>query len=91
MEQQVWLISEERLRRVFKEILNEHRSDQLNQHSLPELLTRSQAANALGCSPITIDNYARKGILERVILGNRRVRFRKDQILKISKLSQSKE
>lgn len=86
MEQQFWLISETRLKKVFKEVLEEQQSDQLIQSTLPEFLTRSQAANTLGCSPITIDNYARKGILERITLGNRRVRFRREQILKLAGL-----
>ena len=46
---------------------------------LPDLLTRAQAANQLSCSPGTIDNYVKSGILDKVVLGPRRVRFRKEQ------------
>ncbi len=49
---------------------------------LPELLTRDQAAQFLGVSKGSIDNYSRVGLLRKRYLG-RLPRFHRDELRKI--------
>lgn len=81
---EVILISEDKLRAIFREEIRQFSSPQKTE--LPELMTRSQAANALGVSPMTIDNFHKRGILDRVELKNRTPRFKREQILRLKTL-----
>ncbi|MGV3684374.1 MAG: helix-turn-helix transcriptional regulator [Daejeonella sp.] len=45
------------------------------------LLTRKEAAEILGVSPATIDNYAKAGFLTPQKIGARNVRFRYEQVI----------
>lgn len=46
----------------------------------PNLLKRQEAADYLGVSISTLDNWARVGILPRVKMGNRSVRYKKESL-----------
>jgi len=48
--------------------------------SLPELLTRKQAADFLKCSLGTVDNLTRSGVLQKHFLG-RSPKFKKEELL----------
>jgi len=48
-----------------------------------KLLTKKQVAELLHCSARTVENFAERGILPKVTLGTRMVRFPKDGIERI--------
>lgn len=83
---EVLVMSEEKLRSIFREEIESYKPPQKS--DLPDLLTRSQAANFLGRSPITIDNYARKGLISKIILDGveRSPRYQKEQLIKLKKI-----
>jgi excisionase family DNA binding protein len=48
-----------------------------------KLLTKKQVAELLHCSTRTVENFAARGILPKVTLGTRMVRFPEDGIERI--------
>jgi excisionase family DNA binding protein len=48
-----------------------------------KLLTKKQVAELLHCSTRTVENFAERGILPKVTLGTRMVRFPEDGIERI--------
>jgi excisionase family DNA binding protein len=57
----------------------------LEQDQQPELLSRKQAAELLGVSSGTIDNYARQGLLTKRKIGSHSVRFERVEIEKLAR------
>lgn len=53
-----------------------------NEPEPSEFLTKKEAATLLSCSPSTIDNYRRSGILKRHYIGSS-VRFKRAELLSI--------
>ena len=51
----------------------------------PELLSRQQAADLLGVSVGTIDNYGRDGLLDKRKIGAHTVRYERAQIEKLAR------
>lgn len=49
-----------------------------------ELITKKEAAKLLGVTTVTVDTYARKGLLEKKRIGSR-VRFRRGDVRKLIK------
>lgn len=58
--------------------------DVLPGQAAPPYVTKKEAARLLSCSPSTIDNYARAGILTRHYVG-KAVRFDRQQVLGLAK------
>tara|TARA_Y100001968_G_scaffold261416_1_gene249263 strand:- start:69 stop:266 length:198 start_codon:yes stop_codon:yes gene_type:complete len=48
-----------------------------------KLLTKKQVAEKLHCSTRTVENFAERGILPKVTLGTRMVRFPEDGLARI--------
>lgn len=80
------VITEDKFREIVRDEIRRFQSP--TKSDLPELLTRSQAANTLSVSPMTIDNFVKRGILDKVMLRNRSPRFKRDQILKLKLVKQ---
>lgn len=64
---------------IEKRLTTIQKSSEYDQY--PELLTRIQVAEMLGCSKQTIDNWRRDGRLKKYNI-NRTVRFKKAEVLK---------
>ena len=53
--------------------------------TLPELLTRQQAAAYLGVAVGTVDNYTKDGLLNKKKVGLRAVRFDRGEVQKLAR------
>ena len=75
------VVTEDKIREIIRDEIKRFQTP--TKSDLPELLTRSQAANYLSVSPQTIDNLFKRGILDKVMLRNRSPRFKLAQISKL--------
>jgi hypothetical protein len=78
------VISKEELQNTILEILNEALADLPKpeaKEELPEWLTRQQVAEYLSCSLASVDNYSRRGFLNKVHI-NGLPRFHRDEVKK---------
>jgi len=55
-----------------------------NDH-LPELITKKQAATMLQVSTGTVDNYVTDGLLSKLKIGTRNVRFERAEVEKLAR------
>jgi len=55
-----------------------------------KLLTKKQVAEKLHCSTRTVENFAERGIIPKIVLGTKMVRFPEDGIDRILAASTTK-
>lgn len=70
----------QRLEESLTRLLTQHNSEKPDPEQLPELFSRTEAAEFLKVSLGTIDNLSRAGLLQKHYLGNM-PRFKREELL----------
>ncbi len=94
MEQRIVVMTPAEVRELMRSTLAEARAEDraeakrlaaLEQSEQPHLLTRQQAADLLGVSKGSIDNYVRDGLLTKRKIGTHSVRIDREEIEKLAR------